>query len=268
LLKQARDVFKSRAASSELARVELEGGRVAELSGDLIAARRRLERARDAYARLGDAYGQARALNALGDVARKAGDVEASRNATIEALRLFDSMGNISGVADCLNDLAERSRLQGNLERARERAEEALRLYEAMGSNEQFGVRLNLAMIELRSGNALGALTLCAPLEDAFERAGQVAPRAQVLATSIAAMAYLGRWHDLLARLQSRDPALSGPALNAFGVEDLLTETAQIASAQDRPDVVEALNRLLVQLKEADSSGLNADSSWVHEEHS
>ncbi|TXD39404.1 protein kinase [Lujinxingia vulgaris] len=265
LLKQARDVFKARSASRELARVELEGGRVAELSGDLDAAHRRLERARDAYARQGDAYGQARALNALGDVARKAGDVEASRVATVEAMRLFESVGNLSGVADCLNDLAERSRLQGHLERARERAEEALKLYEAMGSNEQFAVRLNLALIALRSGDPSRALHLCAPLDDAFERAAQVAPRAQVLATTLAAQARLGRWRELLATISTRDPVLCGAALNAFGVYELFEEACEVANVHGQTEVVEALRRLMKNLH-GDFDGLNIESSRVSDE--
>ena len=267
LLKQARNVFKARSASRDLARVELEGGRVAELSGDLVAARRRLRRARDAYARLGDAYGQARALNALGDVARKAGDVEASRSATVEAMTLFESVGNISGVADCLNDLAERSRLQGNVERARERAEQALKLYEALGSNEANLVRLNLALIALQSGDALRALHLCAPLDDAFDRAAQAAPRAQVLATTLAAQAHLGRWNEVMATLQTRTPTLRGTSMQMFNVRELLRETIEVASDAGESEVVAALRGLVGALSE-DADGLSAVSSWVSDESS
>ncbi|RDV39521.1 hypothetical protein DV096_02810 [Bradymonadaceae bacterium TMQ3] len=267
LFKQARDVFKARSASRDLARVELEGGRVAELSGDLDAAHRRLKRARDAYARLGDAYGQARALNALGDVARKAGDVEASRSATVEAMALFESIGNISGVADCLNDLAERSRLRGNVELARERAEKALKLYEALGSQEANTVRLNLALIALQSGDALRALHLCAPLDDAFDRAAQAAPRAQVLATTLAAQARLGRWRDVMATLTTRAPSLRGTSMQMFSVQELLRETMDVASAQGETEVVLALRKWVRDLPD-EAAGLSGVSSWVSDESS
>ncbi|RAL25261.1 hypothetical protein DL240_03350 [Lujinxingia litoralis] len=261
LLKEARDVFKGREASAALARVELEGGRVAELAGDLDAAHKRLERARRAYARLGDAYGQARALNALGDVARQAGDITASSQATLQALRLFESIGNVSGVADCLNDLAERSRLQGQWELARERAEEALRLYKALDSYEQYGVRLNLAMIAYHRGDAEEALRLGARLDEAFMRAGQAAPHAQLLALRLAAYARLGRWDEVLVTLKRKDAMVHETALRAFGVDDFLEDAARYASVQELPRVLEALNDLVVQLRARGAAGEVVDAS-------
>ena len=151
-----------------LARARCAAGFFAWQQGDHAESVALSRLALDAFQRLGDRLGAARALRNLGSVALLQSDYARAGTCLSESLALFRSAGSAYEMALALNDLGLTAKDLGQYERARAYHQESLRLHQRAGNRR--GVAQSLLY-----------LSIVAYWQADFVRAGQLSERAATL---------------------------------------------------------------------------------------
>ncbi|MFM7201882.1 MAG: serine/threonine-protein kinase PknK [Myxococcota bacterium] len=167
-------------------------GRVMALRGEGELARRQFEHAYRLHREVGHQRGMASCLSDLAALLLETQPRE-SLPYFERSVRLFERADDVTGLARALNNQGEALRLLHEYQQAGVSYQRALSLYEAAGTPRAGGIRVNLALVRLRDGDAVQASVL---LDQATPELQQLQEAVQYPAFYVARL--------LCATLQSR----------------------------------------------------------------
>ena len=134
LAEEALALFESTGNSRSGVGALLTLGNVALMQDDLAGARIYYERCLPLYRELGDHGGVAKALDNLGVVMKNQGDLAGAVAVSEESLTHFRAQGDVESTANVLNNLGEVAYLRGEDTEARGRLTESLTLFRQIGT--------------------------------------------------------------------------------------------------------------------------------------
>jgi predicted ATPase/DNA-binding SARP family transcriptional activator len=158
-------------------------GGVERIDGDLDEALARAGESARRFASLGDAAGEALALNHVGCVHRLRGEFDEGRRCLDRSLRLRTDLGDRRGIALTLGNLGLLEAAAGDLEAGRARLATALEMCEATEDGPgTSGTLLKLGIVAIRAGDARTARTLLEQSRDGFLTQEILGPTAWITA--------------------------------------------------------------------------------------
>ena len=213
----------------------------------------------DGYARLGDRYGMALALENLGALERLyTGDLAATRALHEQSLAIRRELGDKMGIAGSARYLAHLALIQGRISTARELNEERLRLEREVGNVAAVAdVLSDLAFLDLRDGDLDGAR---AKLEEGQAVVVTGAGRRIAPATILSALGDVARRQGDLARARAvldEALAIARDDGNRHGEAWALAQSARLARTAGHPERARALaGQALALAGEGDMAGV------------
>lgn len=260
---RALEEARNRGARLLAARAQYAQAWAALNMGEMPAAVKFAEQARDVYVAAGDRNGEANLLRTLGTVHLMQGDLNAALKFYEDSLRLAYQVGNRYSEAAALNQIATTLERQGKHDEALDRYQKALSIVREVGNKSAEATAVNnIANIFWAKGDLTQARD---SYEQAVTIARQLADKGREAGSTVNIAHILFQEGDLIGAQQQLNKAVL--LATAIGERDILAEAANASGdiflAQANLAAAEGKFKEAMSLREAQGDQLGRDETRI-----